>query len=168
MKYRKFKHPFIAAIGSFLVGLIGITGCTGSIESSFVLATFSEPGPPPTEVTVDQLYAEYMTDEAAADAKYKWERLLFTEVDVEEVVGKIYVDQHGDPVFLNDYFISGHIKFVEVQDFFIVMQNVKEGYVLNITGDCQGLIQGFVYISDCWLESVVGDLGKGGSGVEFY
>ena len=162
------KHLSLVIISDMLISLIFMTGCAGSTENGFVVPTFTEPGPPPIEVTVEQLYAEYMADETAADAKYKWKRLLFAEVDVEEVVGKIYVDQHGDPIFLNDYFVSGHIKFIELQDFFVVMQNIKAGYVLNIVGDCRGLNQGFVYISDCWVESVIGDLGKGESGVEFY
>jgi len=168
MKQGKFKGLFLVIIGVLVIGLICLSGCTGNAENGFTVPTFTEPGPPPIEVTVEQLYAEYMADETAADAKYKWKRLLFTEVDVEEVVGRIHVDQHGDPTFLNEYFVSGHIKFIELRDFFVVMQNIKAGYVLNIVGDCRGLNQGFVYISDCWVESVIGDLGKGGPGVEFY
>jgi len=168
MKDWKFKHLFIVTIGVLLISLVGVTSCLENEDNSSILPEFKEPTPPPIEVAVDQLYEEYMADEVAADAKYKWKRLLFTEVEVEEVVGRIYWDRHGKATFLKVYFTSGHVKFKEVQDFFVVMQNINVGYVLNIVGECRGMELGFITISDCWVESIVGDLGKGGQGVDFY
>jgi len=139
-----------------LISLIGVTGCTNT-ESDFVFTEFEEPPlKPPIEVTVDQLYEDYMTDPAAADDKYKRERLCFYEVEVEKVVDRIY---SGDR-YVKEYFINGNVKFVLRSA--SMMQNVKPGYVLNIVGECQGL-QGMpreiVAIYDCWVESVIGDLG---------
>lgn len=39
------------------------------------------------------------------------------------------------------------------------MQKIEEGFVLNVVGECYGLLEGFIYIGDCWIESIVGDLG---------
>jgi len=85
MKQGKFKGLFLVIIGVLVIGLIGLSGCTGNAENGFTVPTFTEPGPPPIEVTVDQLYDEYMADEAAADAKYEGERLLFSRLTVEKV-----------------------------------------------------------------------------------
>ena len=79
-----------------------------------------------------------------------------------------YVDPHGFDTYLKEYFISGKVKFVEVLDYYVVMQNIEVGYVLNIVGVCQGLKQDYVYIGDCWIESVKGDLGKGGLPLTIY
>ena len=165
MKYRKFKHPFIAAIGSLLVGLISITGCAGNTENGFTIPTFTEPGPPPIEVTINQIYAEYIADEATADANYKGERLLFYEVEVEQVVDK-YLQMAealgaANPDLIKLYFTAGFVKFRLRGEDFSIMQNIEEGYVLNIVGECRGLQKEFIAIEDCWVESVIGDLGTG-------
>jgi hypothetical protein len=109
-----------------------------------------------------------MAEEAAADAKYKWERLLFYEVGVEEVVSETFYDggREEDREIINLYFITGLVKFTPQN--FGIMQNIEEGYVLNIVGECRGLFKGFVIIRDCWVESVIGDLvGKGDQSIDY-
>ena len=160
MKRGRLNSLFIVTIAILVIALISLTSCSENAESSFVFPTFEEPSQPPTEVTVEQLYAEYMVDEAAADARYEGKRLLFNEVEVVKVKRQNYTDSHGDDYLLSLYFITGPVKF-KLQDFGI-MQNIKEGYVLNIVGECRGLLEGFVIIEDCWVESVIGDIGTGG------
>jgi len=169
MNYGRLNRLFPITMAILVVALIGLSGCTGNPENGLIVPTFTEPGPPPIEVTIDQLYQEYMTDEAAAKAKYKGERLLFNEVEVEEVVGSLFDVGHGHFVFVNEYFMTGHVKF-RLRDFGI-MQNIEVGYVLNLVGECQGL-QGLpreiVAIYDCWVESVIGDLGEGYEWIDPY
>jgi len=166
MKYVRFSCLHLVAIAILVINLIGFTSCAGNTENGLIVPTFTEPGPPPKEITIDQIYAEYMADEAAADAKYKWERLLFYEVEVEQVVGKymILAEALGAASldFAKLYFTAGSVKFrLRGEDFGSIMQNIEEGYVLNIVGECRGLQKGFVAIDNCWVESVIGDLGTG-------
>jgi len=166
MSYFRVIVLFLATIAILAVGLIGFGGCAGNAENGFTVPTFTEPGPPPKEITIDQIYAEYMADEAAADAKYKWERLLFYEVEVEQVVGKYMMLAEALGAarldFAKLYFTAGSVKFrLRGEDFGSIMQNIEEGYVLNIVGECRGLQKGFVAIDNCWVESVIGDLGTG-------
>ena len=190
MKHSRLNRLFLVIIAILVVALIGLTGCTESAGSSIVVPTFTELGPPPIEVTVEQLYQEYLADETAADAKYKGERLIFNEVEVEEVVRVLdygggmvdyYVywvanypvisieDGMALDVIFKTHFIIGFVKFRLRGEYYGIMQNIEEGYVLNIVGECQGLFQsGFIIIDDCWVESVIGDLvGKGDQSIDY-
>ena len=166
MDYCKFKHPLLVAIFTFLIGLMVISGCTANTPS-IAPPMFSEITPP-QEITVDQLYAEYMADEAEADAKYKWKRLLFNEVEVEEVFGVVSYFDFGYEAYRQTHFTNGNVKFADLLDFDVAMQNIEVGYVLNIVGECRGLKGGKVSIHHCWVESVKGDLGTAGGEVEEY
>ena len=171
MKYGRLNRLFPITIALLVVALIGLSGCSENAESSFVVPTFEEPLPPPVEVTIDQLYQEYMADEAAAEVKYKGKGLLFYEVEVEQVVGNYMMMAEAlgaaSEEYVKLYFTAGFIKFRLRGVDFGIMQNIEEGYVLNIVGECRGLYKGFVIIDDCWVESVIGDIGTGGE-VEFY
>ena len=110
-----------------------------------------------------------MADETAADAKYKGERLLFNEVEVEEVDSHLVHVGGGEEVRLKYFFIIGFVQFY-LRDFDI-MQNIEVGYVLNIVGECRGLVSGLwwysdgeplLLVNDCWVESVIGDITTGG------
>ncbi len=78
----KFKHILLISICVSGLSLIGLAGCA---RTSFTFPSYTTPLPPPLEVTADQLYAEYMADEVAAQAKYEGKRLLFTGLTVGEV-----------------------------------------------------------------------------------
>ena len=105
MKYVRFRYLYLVAIAILATNLIGFTGCTGSAENTLAVPEFEEPEPPPVEVTIDQLYAEYIADEVAANTRYKNERLLIYEVEVEQVGGEwIYIGL-GEWVFEKTYFI---------------------------------------------------------------
>ncbi len=64
------------------ISLVGLAGCTSAASAPPAFEPFS---PLPMEVTVNQISSDYAADEAAADAKYSVEKLLFYEVAVEEV-----------------------------------------------------------------------------------
>jgi hypothetical protein len=81
---------------------------------------------------------------------------LFYNIIVEEVVGDIYVDMEYNRRFQKDYFISNSVRFY-LNDYFL-MQNVEEGFTLNVVGQCEGLKYGAIRITECWVESVYGEL----------
>lgn len=162
MRSNETIRPALLAVLVITVLGLAMTGCN---RGSFTSLPHVELPERPMDVTVDQLSNAYIADEFASDVEYKGKRLLFTNIEVEKVCGKTYTDRHGDAVFVNEYFITGSIKFL-LRDFGI-MQNIKEGYVLNVVGECYGLVQGFVYMEDCWVEAVVGDLG-GDVEIDFY
>jgi hypothetical protein len=145
-------------ISVLCTSLITLPGCTPTEDSSLTSPLDGEIVPP-LVVTIDQLYAEYMADEVAADAKYKWKRLAFYEVVVEEVFGSISYFDFGYEAFRKTHFMSGSVIFTDLLDFEVAMQNIEVGFVLNIVGECRGLKDGSVSISDSWVESVKGDLG---------
>jgi len=150
MKQGKFKGLFLVIIGVLVVGLIGLSGCTGDTDVTSVIV---EPLQPPIEVTVDQLYQEYMTDEAAAKAKYKEERLLFTEVEVEEVSNHLLDHRANEAADI--YIMTDSVKFKPRYSSDIDF--IREGFVVDIVGEAQGLIWGVLYIKDCWIMIIEGD-----------
>lgn len=147
-----------------LSSLIVLTGCA---RYELFVPEYQRFSPPPDEITIERLLSDYMTDQVAADAKYKGERLLFSEVEVEQVLGDdvfIEIGLWEREIFVKTFFVIGSVKF-GLRDS-VIMQNIEERFVLNVVGECRGLLEGFVYIEDCWVESIVGDLGtSGGEGI---
>ena len=166
-RHYRLEAFLLVTITTLVIVLFGFNGCTKSCGNAVVIPEYEGIGPPPIEVTVDQLFSEYMTDETSADAKYKGERLLFYEVEVERVLGEegYFAVGFGEEwIFVKDFFVSGSVKFGLRDDG--IMQNIEERFVLNVVGECYGLLEGFVYIEDCWVESIVGSLGtSGGEGI---
>ena len=153
MKYFQFRYIFIVTLCILLGSLISVTGCNNT-ESNIVLADYEEISQkPPIELTIGQLYEDYITDPIAADDEYKGKRLCFYEVKVEEVVSFGATGKQ--------YFITGDVKFILRST--SKMQNVEQSYVLNLVGECRGIDNTpskVVTIKDCWVESVIGDLGE--------
>jgi len=147
MKYGRLNRLFPITMAILVVALIGLSGCTESAGSSFVVPTFTEPGPPPIEVTVEQLYQEYMADEAAADAKYKGERLLFSRVRVEEVINFFYIVRP-----IEFYILNGSVKFLPRYPSDV--ESIRLGFVVDIIGEAQGIIFGILIVKDCWINIV--------------
>ncbi len=153
MKQGKLKGLFLVIIAVLVVGLIYLSGCTGNAENGFTVPTFTEPEPPPIEVTVGQLYEEYMTDEAAAGAKYKEERLLFSRVTVEKVSNHLLDHRANEAADI--YIMTDSVKFKPRYSSDIDF--IREGFVVDIVGEAQGLIWGVLYIKDCWIMIIEGD-----------
>ena len=149
-------------IGLLSISLVGLTGCAAS---SMTPPRFEEPLSLPPEITVDQLYSEYSADEAAADAKYSGEKLLFYEVVVEEAQIKAYINDSEVGIFNVGIieFESGGIRFT-VYD--ATKWNIEPGFILNIEGIYLGisLMENLPTIQVSYIESIKGDIGEGGRG----
>ena len=166
MRHHRFRVPFLVTMGILAVGLIGLSGCS---STTFVAQTYQAPILPPIiEVTVDQLYAEYMADEAAADAKYKGKRLMFAEVAVEGVHGHFSTGQDfldnlmTDRETAFDYFVMiGSVRFEPRNPQYIY--GIQVGDVIDIVGYIQGMSEdGTILIKDCWIKIISGGEGGGG------
>ena len=143
------------AVAILLALILGLTACSNSAATTPEYRNFS---PPPITVTVEQLWADYTSDAAAADARYKGNMLLFSEVEVEQVVGRDYTDRHGEIQYLKESLVAGSVKF-ELRDFNL-QQNIEAGFVLNnVVGECHGLLGGFVVIRDSSVDSTQPDIG---------
>lgn len=86
-RHYRLEAFLLVTITTLVIVLFGFNGCTKSRDNTVVIPEYEGIGPPPIEVTAAQLFYEYMTDETAVDAKYKGGRLLFYEVEVEQVLG---------------------------------------------------------------------------------
>jgi len=142
-----------------LSGLFIMAGCQNKGQDTPVYIPIESL---PLEITIDQLYADYMADEAAADDKYKGERLLFYGITVEKV--NSVINWGNNEVFMyNSHFITGSVKFNP--KYTVYLDNVWDGFVVDIVGECKGLIlpinsvEPLLQISDCWINIVEGDSG---------
>jgi len=150
---------------NFILILFSIIALTGCAKHELFIPEYNTLNPPPEEITIGQLQSDYRVNEIAANAKYKGERLLFNEVEVEQLGGQWVYIGLGEWIFEKTYFVSGSIKFRLRGEDYAIMQSIEEGYVLNIVGNCRGLVPGgygeepVVLVTDCWIESVVGNLG---------
>jgi hypothetical protein len=153
----RFKYPSLIITSITSICLVSLAGCT---SSAFVAPDFEEPLPPLPEVTANQLSSEYNLDEAAADAKYKGEKLLFNEVAVEEVVFQPFLGFAGDDTNFKVCFKNGNVRFI-LQDLSI-MQSIETGFILKIEGTCLGMtgaLEDLITIDISWIESIKGDIG---------
>jgi len=158
----KTNRKFSAFLGlSLLVSIIQLL-----IIPSFACAdkAFTHPDAiifkHPIYVSTDQVSDEYKIDPAKADAMYKGNRLVFNNVEVEEVHSIYYQSGGAIAVPMVDYFRAGIVRF-ELMDARGVQQRVQAGYILILDGICQGMVGSFVRMTDCWVGSVKGDLGIG-------
>ena len=113
---------------------------------------------PPVEVTVDELCDAYFSEAATIETSYYGKRLLLAEVEVIDIQAGNYYSG-GRTQSFKISFTNGNTRF-ELRDL-LIMQSVEVGYILNIVGTCRGISRDRVLVSDCWVESVVGDIGLG-------
>lgn len=152
----KIVGLFLVTITICTVGLISLVGCTGEAESSEVIPEFTELGPPPIEVSTNQLYAEYITDEAAANAKYEGQRLAFTNLKAE-AIKSVFVDSANASII---YVVNNSVEFRPRYN--VDSAWVRQGYVVDIVGEVRGLFgmtKRFLVVEDCWIRIVEGEIG---------
>lgn len=150
MKNIQFRQIVFFTMILLLSSLIVLAGCA---RYELFIPEYQHLNPPPDEVTIEQLLSDYMTDEVAADAKYKGKTFLFNGIEVEEVGNNI----NTYPPSPSDIFIiSGSVKFTprNVTDF----DYIAKDFVVDIIGECQGWQFSRVLITDCWVGVVEGDL----------
>lgn len=160
MKYVRFSCLCLVTIAIFVISLAGFIGCKGNdVGNTITSPKFEGVARLPLEVTIDQIYAEYMADEAAADGKYKGERLLFYGIVVEEVSS--YIDPDEGLFMYNTYIIVDSAKFTpKYTDY---LDNVRDGFIVDVVGECRGLIwplsrEPLLSISDCWINTIEGEV----------
>ncbi len=156
MNYFKVVGLSLVAIAIFATGLIGFSACAGNTEITPIAPKFQNLETPPIEVTIEQLYQEYITDEAAASAKYDGKRLLFTNVEVEEI-NSIAADTGDGP---GVDIVSGFVEFRA--RYWIDVATITRGFVVDIVGTPRGLFgidQQYLIVGDCRIFIIEGDVG---------
>ncbi|MHC4278072.1 MAG: hypothetical protein ACYSTI_12235 [Planctomycetota bacterium] len=158
MFYSRFKYFTVIISVLLSISLVGLSGCT---ETDIIIPEFREPSPPPPIVDVNQLSSEYASDADAADVKYKGERLLFNQLEVEEVIFQSFSGFAGDDNNFKVYFKNGGVSFVPQGILMSIMQSIETGFILNVEGICLGLIgpEDSIAIEISWVESIKGDIG---------
>jgi hypothetical protein len=156
MNYFKVMGLFLTAVVVLAVGSISFTGCAGDDENNTVVPSFTDPGPPPIEVSASQLFEEYITDEAAANAKYKGKRLSFINLKVDKI-NSVFVDSANPSII---YPVSNSVEFRP--RFTVDSAWVRQDYVVDIVGEVRGLFgmaERFLIVEDCWIKIIEGEIG---------
>ncbi len=159
MKYFKAIGLFLVTIAIFAVGLIGFSACAGNTEIAADIPEFEVLEAPPIEVTIDQLYQEYLTDEAAANARYEGKRLLFTNVVVERLDHFATDPSANVP---NIYIVNDSVEFRPRYWYWADVATIREGFVVDIVGTPRGLFgieQQYLVVEDCRIFIIEGDVG---------
>ena len=156
MKLRNHLSTAVIVV-NVMVFALALAGCTA--VTTTVIPTPANYVESPPGIAIDQIYHDYIADPAAADLKYRNQRLMFANITVDEVFGRLYGQPCGPGVYIKEYFISGSAKFYLTD--IDLLQSVESGYILNVIGDYQGLSEHFILIENCWVESVVGNLSTG-------
>ena len=147
---------FLTSIIISTVGSVSFAGCADNAEDNTVIPAFTELGPPPVEVTAYQLFEEYITDEAAANAKYDGKRITFVNVKVE-ILHSVQIDSANPPIL---YPVSNSVEFRP--RYMTDSAWVREGYVVDIVGEVRGLFgfeQRYLVVDDCWMKIIEGEIG---------
>jgi hypothetical protein len=141
------KGALALGILTILVSVVGLTGCASPVFASPPPLTFKLP--PPKAATVDQLYKDYMTDPAAADAKYAGQRFYFAQVKAEAVSKELYPLRSPDP-----HLWVGPVQFKP--RYGSDLWPVWDDTLVDIVGEVQGLMLGYIVVKDCWIRIVSG------------
>ena len=156
MNYFKVIGLVLAAVAVLTIWSINFTVCSNNDENKTVIPSFTDPGPPPIEITANQLFDEYITDEAAANAKYKGKRLSFINLKVEKI-NSVFVDSANPSII---YPVSNSVEFRP--RFSVDSAWVRQDYVVDIVGEVRGLFgmtERFLVVDDCWIKIIEGEIG---------
>jgi len=148
------KQIVVTVLVIAMSGLFILTGCQrdGQITPIYVPVAS-----PPVEVTIDQLLSDYVSDEVATDAKYKDKRLLFTNVEVEEIKIDLMVDCDAPTIYIVCNGVEFRPKFDIGESF------VGEGFVVDIIGEVYGwfgVANRYLVVENCWIKIIEGDVGS--------
>ena len=155
MKNCGFKSILLIALGTLSIGLIFLAG--GCTRPGVFIPYTIQLEPLPITITADQLYAEYMADEAAADAQYKDKEVWFTKAIVDSYVqspSENYITISTKPQLVIRYFHGFIFSKKEVPKIFITVcssEKLQKGNVVEIVGECQGMSEGVVTVKINWV-----------------
>jgi len=128
--------------------VISLSGCAGtSLAAPRPLMI----GPSPIIVEMKPVYDEYISNTAAADAKYYGRQLQFNSLTVDKVLRT-----GGRAPSANDNFMVGDFKFK--LRYPSDLQNLTAGTIVDVVGECRGMMFGYILIVDCWIKVVGGVL----------
>jgi len=105
--------------------------------------------PSPIIVEMKPVYDEYISNTAAADAKYYGRRLQFTSLTVDKVLRT-----GGRAPSVNDNFMVGDFKFI--LRYPSDVEKMSEGTLVDVVGECRGMMFGYILIVDCWIKVIGG------------
>ncbi len=101
----------------------------------------------PYAVSFDDLESAYKSDAAAADTLYKGKRISFKGLIVEKVSRQTNTN-------FEDFLMVGDLKFKP--KYYGALDMITEGTVVDVVGECHGLMYGYVMFRDCWINIVGG------------
>ena len=161
MKYWKHKSHIMIVIAILVVSALSLAG--GCARTPAYIPGAIKLEPPPIMITAEQLYAEYMADEAAADAKYKGKGIWV----IEAIVASYQESESGNYLMIRWYQPGLGLRGIDIErgvpaDFMPLrgycLSTVKlepqssegfkdlgeNGYVVEIVGEWQGISEGVV------------------------
>ena len=130
------------------VGLVVFGGCQHVSTMPFTPIRLTSP---PPELSIEQVYNDYMADAEEAEARYNGERFLFTGLVVDDV----------ESYFLNSraFDISimvGNVKFKPRYEH--ELDKIFPGFIIDVIGVPQSLLLGRILIvTDCLVFVVKGN-----------
>jgi len=147
------KKLFLPMLGVLLVGLITVTGCS---RADLFVPEYTHLEPAPIMVTADQLYKDYELDEAAAEAKYQGKQIWILAARVDDYIDsesgnyltiRWYYEEIVDKedLVVETYSLASSTLQLEPQ-YSDGFRNVGDGYLVEIIGECQGILEGVVTV----------------------
>lgn len=147
------KQIVVTVLVITLSGLFVLTGCQNDGQT---IPVYEPVALPPIEATIDQLLSDYISDDVAADAKYKDKRLLFTDVEVEEVKVNL-IEDYDIPII---HIVSNGIEFRPKYN--MDTSSIREGFVVDIIGEVYGwfgVSDKYMILNNCWFKIIESDSG---------
>jgi hypothetical protein len=132
-----------------LAFLLLFTGCTVHTIAAPKAVIYKQPS---LQVEYSQFCADYAADTAKAALSYEGKNILINNLRVDGVV-------RSHPNF---YVAVGNLRFRPRYP--SDLEKLAEGTVINVGGECQGLLWGYIYFNDCWIGVVSGGLTQTRSG----
>jgi hypothetical protein len=129
--------------------LLASTACS---QEAFTPPSASTIATAPNEVTALQLWKDYQTDPVGAAAKYQGKNYHFARVRVDQMS---FLGEGGD----NEYYVQEgtdpNIERVKFRtDSLSDIINVRDGYIVEIVGQPQGIQFGYVVVKMSWLKVI--------------
>jgi hypothetical protein len=143
-------------LGVLITGSVFLAvSCTGT---SVFIPEAVQLEQPPIKVTADQLYQEYMADEAAADARYKGKEVWVTEAQIDTCLESesgcyLIMRWHPEERIVHDGIVVFSVPAFSVctvklePQFSEGFKDVDGGYIVEIVGECQGISEGVVNVN---------------------
>ncbi len=104
-----------------------------------------------------QLEMAYYTDAKAADASYAGKRYDFGLIQAD-IANRGVFDVHES----EDYVLSGNVKFKPRAS--ADMKGIIQGTVIQVIGDVEGVISGYIVVDHCWFLVASGGGASSGGG----